>query len=109
MQNRTFKTNRTFIGHAAEKLDEHNNLASSDYQNIVYTNRSSISDMKVMKGTQQIFFNAGHKQKMNDDAHKLDVAKYSCACSQCRSYGDVSRCLYYNDRMVKTACVKEKI
>ena len=108
LQNRTYQTNRTFIGLGIEDELECNNCISSGYHNVIYTNRTIVPDMKVITGTQKLYHVAGFEQKMNDDTFKLEVAKYSCSCIQCRSFAGIEHCLCKNDRQAKTLYVKEK-
>ena len=58
----TYKTNRTFVGCPTETLEECNNLTNANYQNIVCTNRSNVSDMKPIKDAQKLFYVTGHKK-----------------------------------------------
>ena len=69
---------------------------------------SNITDMKAIAGTQQIFQVDAHSTKREEGNYCLDIAKYSCSCSQCREHSGVDTCLHENDRHVKTVCAKEK-
>ena len=108
LKNAACETNRTFVGLGIEDELEHDNHISSGYQNIIHTNRTIVPDMKVIPGTQKLFHVEGFERKMNDGTFKLEVAKHSCSCIQCRSFAGIERCLYKNDRKAKTLCVREK-
>ena len=106
LDDKTFKTNRTFIGLGVESEEECAFLQSQDYDNIVFTNCTNIPDMKAITGTQKIFQVDGHSTRKDDGTYRLDLAQYSCSCSECRKHSGIDKCLHKNDRHVKTVYVK---
>ena len=108
LKNATCKTNRIFVGLGIEDELEHGNCTSLGCQNTTRANRTIVPNMKVIPGAQKLFHVEGFERKMNDGTFKLEVAKRSCSCTQCRSFAGIERCLCKNDREAKASCVREK-
>ena len=92
---RVFRTNRTFIGLAAETKEEYDELVASGREHVVFTNREHVPDMKAIPGTQKIYQATG----ICVGEKTLTTAELQCSCGPCRSNpGNTETCLYKDER-----------
>ena len=92
---RVFRTNRTFIGLAAETKEEYDELVASGREHVVFTNREHVPDMKAIPGTQKIYQATG----ICVGEKTLTTAELQCSCGPCRSNpGNTETCLYKDQR-----------
>ena len=109
LKNTTLTSRRTFIGLGVENKDEYNKLKEDEKNlHIVFTNRTSVPDMKRVPGTQHFFQVQGQKEQLDNVNYNLDTFHLQCSCSNCRTDPqDVEACHYLQGRKWKIFEVSE--
>jgi hypothetical protein len=97
VENRTYRTNRTFIGLGTEDKTELEKLRSEGNNHIIFVDCTNFPDIKPVKDTQKIFEVIGHYSKEADGSYRIDTAVYGCYCTKCREFRGIENCLFKED------------
>ena len=78
------------------------------HNHIIFTNRQSIPDMKVVEGTQSIYQIQGNIDPISPKKWTILTAILPCACPPCRSNpSDIMSCQYKESRKLKSRVVSK--
>jgi hypothetical protein len=96
----TFKVTLRKVGYVTEKKQEYERLAN-EYRNIVYSDRTYVPKMKVVKDTQKLHLVAsggvGEKLPATPLLDKLRISKMPCSCLICRGRGGAGEICKFTD------------
>ena len=74
----------------------------------MFTNRQSVSDMKVVEGTQSIYHIQGNVDLISPNKWTIHTAILPCVCPPCRSNpSDIISCLYKESRKLRSRIVSK--
>ena len=81
---------------------------NNDNKHIVFTDWTTVPDMKTISGTQSLFQVQGHKSKQDDGDYDFDTFKLQCSCTICLDNPqNVRSCHYLQDQSWKRIAVHE--
>ena len=86
LENRTCKTNGTFIGLGVDDVSEFDKLRVEGLNHIAFVDRQNLTDCNPVSYAQKKFEVVDHLSKEMAGRHRINAPGYGCSCSKCREF-----------------------